>query len=419
MLQCNMNSATSAGMRRLAWVTVVLCACGQLEGPSVESRRDGLDAVTSFGTNPGALKMYRYVPASLEVGRPVVVVLHGCADTAAGFSTSWSGWSQLADARRFSLVFPEQQASNNVSTCFNWFEPGDQLRDQGEAGSVKQMVERTLTDTSGAPRWYVVGFSAGAAAAVNLLAAYPDQIVAGAVAAGVPYKCAESVTAAFDCMSGGGGQTPATWATRARLADPGFSGAWPRVAVWQGLADGTVAPSNRTELVEQWTALHGVDQTADGTSAISTGGTRSAFKNGAGETVVELDEVPGLAHNVRPGWPTDMADFFGLAAPANAGGAGGGSGTAGGNTAGGGVAGGSAAGGSMGTAGGASSAAGGSASAGSGGTPSQPSSGCQSAPGAALLATLVLLTSRGKRRSLRSSGCARGPARSAGTRTSR
>lgn len=394
-------------------VLFAVAACGVPEQEGVvEVRRDALDAVASFGSNPGALRMFRYVPAALETGRPVVVVLHGCGDTANGFSTSWSAWTTLADARRFSLVYPEQQTSNNSGGCFNWFEAADQLRDQGELLSVKQMVDKTIADTQGSARWYVVGFSAGAASAVNLLAAYPDSLAGGAVAAGVAYRCAQNVTDAFSCMSGSGGQTPAVWAMRARQAYPAFAGTWPRVSIWHGLSDSTVDPANRTELMEQWTALHGTDQTADGTATIASGGTRSVFRAAGTTSVVELNEVPGLGHAVRTGWATDMADFFGLAAPTGAGGgAGGGSagggtaggaaggsagGSAGGGTAGGAAGGGSAGGTAGGAAGGSAGGGGGAGGSGGGGTTEQPG-GCATVPGIALLAAIAVLKRRNKR----------------------
>ena len=47
-----------------------------------------LAAVTSFGSNPGALDMYEYVPAGLPSGRPLVVVLHGCTQTASAMEAA-------------------------------------------------------------------------------------------------------------------------------------------------------------------------------------------------------------------------------------------------------------------------------------------------------------------------------------------
>src|SRR3954464_7787898 len=105
-------------MRALPVLLVVLAACGP-EGvaPPTAVSREALDSVSSFGSNPGALEMYRFVPTGLPAGRPLVVLLHGCGDTAAGFAQGWSQWQTVATARHFALVFPQQTSSNNTSTC--------------------------------------------------------------------------------------------------------------------------------------------------------------------------------------------------------------------------------------------------------------------------------------------------------------
>ena len=41
-----------------------------------------LQQIASFGANPGALDMYVHVPTELPDDAPVVVVLHGCSQTA-------------------------------------------------------------------------------------------------------------------------------------------------------------------------------------------------------------------------------------------------------------------------------------------------------------------------------------------------
>jgi poly(3-hydroxybutyrate) depolymerase len=50
---------------------------------------------------------------------------------------------------------------------------------------------------------------------------------------------------------------------RVRAAAPeGFGGPWPRLSVWQGQADSTVAPGNGDRLATQWCALHGLSEPA-------------------------------------------------------------------------------------------------------------------------------------------------------------
>ena len=55
-----------------------------------------------FGTNPGALRMFAYVPEALPRASALVVVLHGCTQNAAVYDHG-SGWSTLADRHGFVL----------------------------------------------------------------------------------------------------------------------------------------------------------------------------------------------------------------------------------------------------------------------------------------------------------------------------
>ena len=89
-----------------------------------------LQEVTGFGDNPGNLRMFAFVPAQLQKSRALVVVLHGCGQTAASYDLG-AGWSTLAQHFGFALLMPEQQRGNNANTCFNWFNPGDVARGNG------------------------------------------------------------------------------------------------------------------------------------------------------------------------------------------------------------------------------------------------------------------------------------------------
>ncbi|MGW9191213.1 extracellular catalytic domain type 1 short-chain-length polyhydroxyalkanoate depolymerase [Streptomyces rubiginosohelvolus] len=263
-----------------------------------------LERVTSFGANPGSLNMYVYRPAALPASAPVVVALHGCTQSAQVYSDN-AGLNTFADRHGFLVVYAETTTANNANKCFNWFQPGDTRRGQGEAASIRQMVAHAATaygaDTG---RVQVTGLSAGGAMTSVMLAAYPDVFAAGAVVAGIPYGCGTDVVSAFGCMSPGVDRTPAAWAQAVRNAHPGFAGPWPRVAIWHGDNDATVAPRNADELRDQWTAVHGLGQTPDRTSTIGPNSTRrSEYLAADGRSVVEVDRVPGIGHGtpVDPG----------------------------------------------------------------------------------------------------------------------
>ncbi|MGW9388919.1 extracellular catalytic domain type 1 short-chain-length polyhydroxyalkanoate depolymerase [Streptomyces globisporus] len=264
-----------------------------------------LERVTSFGANPGGLNMYVYRPATLPANAPVVVALHGCTQSAQVYSDN-AGLNTFADRHGFLVVYAETTTANNASKCFNWFQPGDTRRGQGEAASIRQMVAHAATaygaDTG---RVHVTGLSAGGAMTSVMLAAYPDVFAAGAVVAGIPYGCGVDVVSAFGCMSPGVDRTPAAWAQAVRDAHPGFEGPWPRVAIWHGDNDATVAPRNADELRDQWTAVHGLGQTPGRTSTIGPNSTRRSeyLSADGGASVVEVNRVPGIGHGtpVDPG----------------------------------------------------------------------------------------------------------------------
>jgi len=263
--------------------------------------------VVGFGTNPGALRTLMYLPSSLpDTGAPLVVVLHGCGQHAAQFAAE-TGWLALADRLGLAVVMPEQVAANNAGRCFNWFRSEDIARDQGEAMSVREMVEAAVTrahlDTK---RIYVVGLSAGGAMAAALLAAYPDLFTAGASVAGLPVGCASDVSSAMARMSRGGSETPDMLAARARATGPSYAPArWPRISIWQGDADHTVAPVNAEQLAAQFVALNGAaDPPVELPTAAKVTG-RAWMQRGG--IAVELRSVAGMGHGypIVAGTPAD------------------------------------------------------------------------------------------------------------------
>jgi poly(hydroxyalkanoate) depolymerase family esterase len=261
-----------------------------------------LTQISSFGTNPGGLNMYEYIPQGLPSGRPLVVVMHGCTQSANAMQNA--GWNQLADQYQFAVVYPEQTSTNNPVECFNWAgEYGnlaDITRGQGENQSVIEMVDYEIAhhgvDTH---KVYVAGFSAGAAFTTVMLATWPDRFAAGAIMEGIAYKCATDVNGAYSCQSPGVTKTAAAWGDLVRAADTGYSGPWPRVQIWEGTSDTTVVPANQAELVKQWTNIWGTDQTADGTETIGQA-TRTSYM--AGSTLaVETYSIQGMTHAVSVG----------------------------------------------------------------------------------------------------------------------
>ena len=263
-------------------------------GPPPGERQ--LHEVAGFGSNPGNLRMLAHVPRKLSRNPGLVVALHGCTQTAAVYDHG-SGWSTLADAHGFAVLFPEQQRANNPNNCFNWFLPADVRRDSGEALSIRQMVERMIVDHGiDRRRVFVVGLSAGGAMSAAMLATYPEVFAGGAVIAGLPYGGAANVHAAFESMSRGRDQSAQDWGGLVRAASP-HRGPWPKISIWHGTSDTIVNAKNMEDALEQWIDVHGVTARPRIEHDVA-GHSRRVWRTASGEDAIEAIAIGGMDHGV-------------------------------------------------------------------------------------------------------------------------
>ncbi|MET8122263.1 PHB depolymerase family esterase [Micromonospora sp. NPDC005189] len=294
-----MRRSSSTLTRLIGAVAGLVLAAAGAVAIAAPAQAATLTQVTGFGSNPGNLAMYAYRPDSLPANSPAVVLLHGCTQNASGYFAN-SGWQKYADQWKFALIVAQQPSGNNANSCFNFFEAGDTARGQGEALSIKQMVDHAKTNFGvNGSRVFVSGLSAGGAMSAVMLATYPDVFAAGSIIAGIPYRCATSMVNAFSCMSPGSDKTPAAWGDLVRGAYSGYSGPRPRVAIWHGTSDPTVVPLNGTESRDQWTNVRGVSQTPSSTSSLPGNTSLEVY----GNDDVRLYRVSGMGHGtpVDPG----------------------------------------------------------------------------------------------------------------------
>ena len=271
-----------------------------------------LTPLTGFGPNPGALLGHVYVPEDLPPSAPLVVVLHGCTQTAAGYDAG-SGWSQLADREGFAVLFPEQTRTNNPNLCFNWFASEDIARSGGEADSIAQMTEAMIATHGLDPaRVFITGLSAGGAMTMTMLATRPDLYAGGAVIGGLAFGTAIGVAQAFDRMRGHGEPSDAALVETVQRAARGHDGRWPTLSIWHGDADATVSVSNADMIGRQWRGLHGIAEDAGREDRIGKAIHR-VWTDSEGRAAVEEWIVPGMGH----GTPIDptASDGIGAAAP--------------------------------------------------------------------------------------------------------
>jgi len=221
------------------------------------------------------------------------------------------------------------------------------------------MVDKIKSDHNIDPnRVYVTGLSAGGAMTSVMLATYPDVFAGGGIIAGLPYRCAENLSDALQCMSAGhpsnlpglglpfpsdsnpkitsgsstlnvpfppgfclffplfpgcdrppgdGTFTPDEWGDRVRKAS-NHRGPFPKVSIWHGSADTTVNPINGSEAVEQWTNVHGLLHKKPSEINIIKGFPQQVFKDGNGNALVESITITGMSHGdpIDPGTGIDQ-----------------------------------------------------------------------------------------------------------------
>lgn len=259
--------------------------------------RAALVEVHAFGSNPGRLRMLEFVPTLRRDPPTLVVVLHGCLQTAAQFDKG-SGWSRMARDKGFVLLYPEQTQQNNHNLCFNWFRPSAVARDRGELMSIRQMVEHAARRHNiPANRIFLQGLSAGAAMTGALLATYPDLFAAGQIVGGLPHGAARDAMSALHVMKSGARRSPSEWGDLVRQArEEGGSGR-PAVSIWHGRVDSVVAVANAEATLAQWLDVYGLDPEA-GSELPASDGTMRVWKDESGKVLVEYRIIDNLDHGL-------------------------------------------------------------------------------------------------------------------------
>ncbi len=294
-----------------------IIACAAL-ATALSSAAMALEPVAEFGPNPGDLAMFEHLPDGPVAGLPVVLALHGCAQSADRFDDE-TGLTALAEAVPFVLVLAEQSRRNNPFACFNWFSKRDNRPGAGESASLRRMVEHAVeTHDLDRSRVFVMGLSAGGSMTAVMLANYPELFAGGAILAGTPFDCnrphgfssglwfwtsmslGDGAAAALSCglrPYDTKDRTRQDWADAVRAVAGTTPARWPRVSIWFGDRDRVVDPANLGELVEQWTELHGTGRRADQQESIA-GATRWVYADPSGATAVEAWLVQGFPHAV-------------------------------------------------------------------------------------------------------------------------
>lgn len=253
-------SPSSSGMRKPLGEAVRILREGRLAANAMGAR-PGIDLtaraapsvlpkgaqflVRQFTCKAGARRYRLYVPASAsDQAHGLVVMLHGCKQNSEDFAAG-TDMNAVAEEHRLLVAYPEQTGADNASSCWNWFQPGNQRRDSGEPSIIAGITREIMSEFGLEHRQvFVAGLSAGGAMAAVMAETYPDIYAAVGIHSGLAYGSANDVMTAFSAMRGDASPLARNHSSKAVNASVAT-----RTIVFHGTADRTVHPSNADRIV--------------------------------------------------------------------------------------------------------------------------------------------------------------------------
>lgn len=226
-------------------------------------------------------------------------MLHGCKQDPDDFAAG-TNMNSVAERYGVLVAYPGQPASANVSSCWNWFRPADQMRDAGEPAIIAGLTREIMSEF-GLHRGqvFVAGLSAGGAMAAVMGETYPDLYAGVGIHSGLAYGSANDVVSAFAAMRGETGA--------AQRRKPARTGSEPgiRTIVFQGSADAVVHPSNAERIIAEagLQSAPGAIRRENGASAAGRGYIRTVITDPDGDPAVEYWLIADTGHAWSGGNP--------------------------------------------------------------------------------------------------------------------
>lgn len=247
-----------------------------------------------------------YIPTGLPTTAvPLVLALPGCTQSATDFQNG-TGWSQLAQANKFIVAYP-----NDSGGCWNSGAAGDWCGASPARSSTipTQMVAivndiKTLASIDN-NKVYICGLSSGAAVAVLTGVVYPDVFAAIGSGSGLAYRYGGGCSLSLPAPTTASVEASASQAVTQMAANKHRL----PIYVATGGSDQTVKDPNADRIVLQFIAINdiidggtrnnSVPATKASTVSGSTGGnsyTIDIYNDGSSVPVVKYLRVNGLGH---------------------------------------------------------------------------------------------------------------------------
>jgi poly(hydroxyalkanoate) depolymerase family esterase len=246
-----------------------------------------------------------YLPASAPspAGLPLVVMLHGCRQTAESFAAG-TRICRLAERAGFAVLLPEQAKTAQAHRCWHWHQPDAHSEAPAVASLVAAMIREHGFDHE---RVHLAGMSAGAGLAAVLAVHHPALFAAVGLHSGPVFGAAHSAMSAMRVMRDGSREDPLRLIEAAVdvAAHPGM----PALVV-HGQLDAVVASRNATQLGTEFARLN---RLLDAQGAVRAGEQRAYQRDDvdyldhlkAGRLVVRVGIVRGLGHAWSGGDPRE------------------------------------------------------------------------------------------------------------------
>lgn len=195
-----------------------------------------------------------YVPSGIAKGpRPLVVMLHGCQQTATEFAAA-TRMNKLAERKGFAVLYPQQSAATDSHRCWHWYKRATQ-QGLGDVTLIAEMVAQVQARHGlDASRTYVAGLSAGAGLAAILALRHPQLIAAVGLHSAPVFGTSDSPFSAFKAMQHGSSLAHRVTAHEFVAAQPQFPGI--PVMLLHGKRDAVVRPINMDQLTTQFAIIN-------------------------------------------------------------------------------------------------------------------------------------------------------------------
>jgi acetylxylan esterase len=261
-------------------LTIAVAAVSQL----LFTAEAALQQISNWGQNPGGLTLHAYIPNNLAASPAVILALHPCGGSGQGYS-SQTRYGQLAEQHGFLVLFP---SSTQDSNCWDVATTKSLTRNGGgQSQGLNNMINwAKTTHNADASRVFVTGTSSGCMMTNVMIATYPDVFAAATCYSGVSAGClagspgSSPSSADPRCANGQNIKTGEQWAAQARAMYPGYTGAYPKLMSYHGLADTFVHWRNLEEQMKQWSTIHGVSVTRTVQNTPRQGYTQSIYGDG-------------------------------------------------------------------------------------------------------------------------------------------